>query len=376
MYRPGFIPLILLAGLLLGCSSGPRRAPAIGEAYVGPATLSLRRDLAPRSPETASLRHGDRVEIIQRRRRFVKVRTSQGAEGWTDTGQLLSSAQMADLNRLAQYASRLPSQGAATVYGGLNAHTEPDRQAPSLYRIREGELVEVVEHRLVPRVPLETRSVAPEPPKAAANPRRKSSENGKISPPPLPPAPRLPQNWLELSQRALPPQPAPAREAMPSKPAPMDDWSLVRLPNGRAGWVLMGMLRMNIPDEVAQYSEGHRITSYFSLGQVPDGGAVKHNWLWTTISKGLQPHQFDSFRYFVWSLRHHRYETAYIEKNLKGYHPVELHSVRVTIGKRVETMPGFSLIVEEKDGLRYRRTYIYQTYVVRLASKTRWETPK
>ena len=156
----------------------------------------------------------------------------------------------------------------------------------------------------------------------------------------------------------------------------MDDWSLVRLPNGRAGWVLMGMLRMNIPDEVAQYSEGHRITSYFSLGQVRDGGAVKHNWLWTTISKGLQPYQFDSFRYFVWSLRHHRYETAYIEKNLKGYYPVELHSVRVTSGKRAETMPGFSLIVEEKDGLRYRRTYIYQTYVVRLASKTRWEAPK
>jgi len=38
-------------------------------------------------------------------------------------------------------------------------------------------------------------------------------------------------------------------------------------------------------------------------------------------------------------------------------------------------MPGFSLIVEQQDGLRYRRTYAYQVYLVRLVSKTRWQPP-
>ena len=55
---------------------------------------------------------------------------------------------------------------------------------------------------------------------------------------------------------------------------------------------------------------------------------MKHNWLWTTIAKGLQPYEFDSARVFVWSQRRHRYETAYIERKLKGYYPVEVHADR------------------------------------------------
>jgi hypothetical protein len=55
---------------------------------------------------------------------------------------------------------------------------------------------------------------------------------------------------------------------------------------------------------------------------------------------------------------------------------VEVHSVQVRIGKRVETRPGFSVIVEETDGLRYRRTYAYQTYMVRLVSKEPLEPAK
>jgi hypothetical protein len=115
---------------------------------------------------------------------------------------------------------------------------------------------------------------------------------------------------------------------------------------------------------VAQYAEGHRITSYFSLGDVRDGDQVKHNWLWTTIAKGFEPYEFDSARVFIWSLRRHRYETAYIEKKLKGYYPVE---VRAEGG----TPPSFSLIVEEKDGARYRRTYAFQGYRVRMIAKVR-----
>jgi hypothetical protein len=186
----------------------------------------------------------------------------------------------------------------------------------------------------------------------------------------------LPDNWLELSK--FPPSPPPeepsARPGQPPKPAPLDDWTLVRLKNGRAGWVLMASLKMNIPDEVAQYSEGHRITSYFATGDVYDNGQLRHHWLWTTISNGRVPYEFDSFRYFIWNLRKHRYETAYVERNLKGYYPVEVGPVQATSGGKAETFPGFSLIVEE-DGVRYRKTYSYQVYLVRLVSKERIETP-
>ena len=116
----------------------------------------------------------------------------------------------------------------------------------------------------------------------------------------------------------------------------MDEWSLIRTASGQSGWVLTRRLVMAIPDEVAQYAEGHRIVSYFPLGEVRAGDEKKTTWLWTTIGAGTEPYDFDSFRVFVWSQRHHHYETAYIERNLKGYAPVLLQEVEFSARGKVE----------------------------------------
>ncbi len=137
----------------------------------------------------------------------------------------------------------------------------------------------------------------------------------------------------------------------------MDDWYLVRTKEGKAGWVLARMVSMGIPDEVAQYAEGHRITSYFPLGKVDDDGTIKQNWLWTTINKGGEEYEYDSFRVFVWSRRHHRYETAYIQRNVEGHFPTEVNSS----GEN----PSFTLLLDE-DGKLYRKTYIFNGYRVQL----------
>jgi len=141
----------------------------------------------------------------------------------------------------------------------------------------------------------------------------------------------------------------------------MDDWSLVRTPDGRAGWVLTRPLNMAIPDEVAQYAEGHRITSYFALGKVEDGDSVKNNWLWTTINKGSEPYEFDSFRIFVWSRKRHSYETSYIERNVIGHYPTEVNTSNAE--------PSFSLILEADDGHLYRKTYSFEGNRVRMVNK-------
>jgi hypothetical protein len=49
---------------------------------------------------------------------------------------------------------------------------------------------------------------------------------------------------------------------------------------------------------------------------------------------------------------------------------VRVHPVEAASGRRARTWPGFSLIVEEADGVRYRRTYACDNYIVRLVSKT------
>jgi hypothetical protein len=154
----------------------------------------------------------------------------------------------------------------------------------------------------------------------------------------------------------------------------MDDWSLVRTADNKAGWVLTRMLTMSIPDEVAQYAEGHRITSYFALRPNQEGDAVKNDWLWTTIAKGGEPYEFDSFRVFVWSHKHHRYETAYVERNVTGHYPIEV----INSG----SVPSFSLVLESDDGGLVRKTYSFEGFRVRLVRKEPYvaslagETPK
>jgi len=110
------------------------------------------------------------------------------------------------------------------------------------------------------------------------------------------------------------------------------------------------------------------------LGSVSDGDRQKDTWLWTTVSERGRPYDFDSFRVFVWSTRHHRYETEYIERNVVGFSPVEIQPVRFSGGKGKneaggETYAGFSVCVEKKDGQRSRRQYAVLNTHVRLAGE-------
>ena len=361
-----------LISFLVSCSDKPRPVASLGDAYVGPTSLNLRQELALKSAVSATVKHGDKLSIVEYKHRLVRVRTEQGAEGWTDMRQLLTPEQMAALRDLAHNASHAQSQGQAMVFESLNMHTEPSRTSPSFGQIPENGKVDVIAHKLTPRVQHdEVFTPAPvKPVNIRKKPKPKSTQT-RIGPPPRPPAPKLPGNWLALSitkpdspavpEGAPPAAPTPPPPAPPPVEVPMDDWNLVRTTDGKVGWVLTRPLSMAIPDEVAQYAEGHRITSYFPLGQVHDDDAVKNNWLWTTIVKGGQPYEFDSFRVFVWSLRHHRYETAYIERNVVGHYPVQVTNAGAA--------PSFSVVVDGDDGHLYRKTYAFDSYRIHMVAK-------
>jgi hypothetical protein len=368
--------------LLLGACGGgtARRAPSIGEAYVGPAELKLRADIPPESAAVATVRHGERLEILQQRRTsFLRVRAPNGAEGWVDARQLLGAEDMASLKELSGRAREMPSQGIATTYGELRVHTQPARGAPSFLALKAGDKVDVLANVTAPRADTRRQPLVPPAPKQPGKPAQKPAKAAKYPPPPMPKLPGPPADWLELSRTDLSDEPAPdAAEALPpAAPIPTDDWSLIRTPSGQAGWALTRALSMAIPDEVAQYAEGHRIVSYFALGETADGDQKKQQWLWTTIGGAPQPYDFDSFRVFVWSTRRHRYETAHIERNLKGYSPVLVGPVQMAGSKSqpAGAFPGFSICVQKADGQRRRREYAFLSNVVRFAGERPCEAP-
>lgn len=356
--------------LLASCRSGPSGPPPIGEAFAGPATLTLRQDLPLKSAVVATVKHGDRLDVLQTRRRFVQVRTAQGAVGWTESKQLLSTDQMQDVRRFSQATSNLPSQGAATAYEALNVHTEPSRTSPSFLQVPENASVQVIGHKLAPRTAAAVEAQAPlvqrKPLRVTKKSREREKASRRIPPPPAPQPPKPPANWQELSRPRLRDTELEQGEAKggpepAKKSAVMEDWSLIRTRDNKVGWVLSRMLSMSIPDEVAQYAEGHRITSYFPLSDIPEDGQMKHGWLWTTMSHGGQPFEFDGLRVFVWSTHHHRYETVYRERELKGFYPVE--ATKASGEKNAAAT--FSILVDS-DGQLMRRTYSFNGYRVSL----------
>jgi hypothetical protein len=343
-------------------------------AYVAPATVNLRSDLSQKNATVAVLKHGERVRIEDIRRRFIKVRTSAGAQGWLDAATLLTPEAMAKLQRDRAHALQLPSEGAAGVYEALNIHLEPSRQSPAFTQIPEGQSVEVLAQQLVPKTTGPARAPVFAIQRAIAiaaqqRPRREKKPRNTIKLPAAPPPPKPPADWLalsghpELNPDGTSKAPAPATPAEPEKPAVLESWTLVRTSTHETGWVLSRNLVMLIPDEVAQYAEGRRITSYFDLGEVPDEEkGPKHNWLWTTVSEQVH-FDFDSWRVFLWNRRRHRYETSYRQRDVEGYFPVHVDKADASTNLRT-----FQLILKTDTGQVLRNTYSFDGTRVRLTS--------
>ncbi len=355
---------ITLAALLLcvaACRTDRPRSAVLGEAYAGPATLTLREAISLKSPPVATVKHGDKLDIIGTRRRFVKVRTAGGAEGWTHERSLLTREEMESLRELREQAEQWPSHGEATTFGPLNVHTEPYRSSPSFTQIQEGEKVEMLRHKLVLRgePPPRKSLLSPAKPAPAKPLGRLRPEEPEIPPPPPPRPPPPPEGWADVSRRAAPAEAPEMRKGRkppgPPPPPPRDEWTLIRTRSGQCGWVLRNRLVLTLPDEILQHAEGKRITSFFQIGETRDREHVRPVWLWTTVDRRLSDYDFDSARVFVWNQRRQRYETGFIDRNWKGLFPVVVGPVSGPRGSG--PAPGFTLRIERGDGRIYRRSY-------------------
>jgi SH3-like domain-containing protein len=352
------LPPVLLLSALCGCNT--EKPETRQYAYVAPQSVNLRSQLNQKNSTVAVLKHGERVIVLDVRRRYVRLRTSKGEEGWLDSLDLLSPTDMQRIQRERERALALPSEGAATAYETANIHLEPNRQSPAFAQIPEGGSVSILGRKITPRAGTAPRpSIVLEKPRPALRRPRKERQNRTNLRPPKPPRPGPPANWQELwgvdrddGENAPADKPLPVGPARRAKSGVLDAWNLIRTKNNQVGWVLSRNLMMSIPDEVAQYAEGKHITSYFELGVVNDEKqGPKRNWLWTTASEGQSP-DFDSWRVFLWNRRRHRYETSYRQRDLEGYFPVHVDPPDPAVPGRT-----FQLITRDDDGKFRRRNY-------------------
>jgi len=288
-------------------------------AYVSGIKVDLRDHVVQAYQKTGTVKNGDRVEVLDHDRHFVKVRTATGAMGWVEQRYLVGQDVYDQIQKLTADNQNDPVQAQGTTRNDTNLHVEPGRDTEHLYQISSGEKLSVLK-----------RGTA-EKPGAVAPPARSAKPGG---------------NQPDKKQ-----------------PVPViEDWWLVRDSNNRVGWVLARMVDLDVPLDIAQYAEGQRIVAYFVLDQVQDGDKKVAQYLTVlTEPKDGLPFDFNQIRVFTWNVRHHRYETAYHER-VEGILPVTVS--QETFDKE-GLLPVFMIRVEDDKGNVTARKYKLNTPIVR-----------
>jgi len=307
--------LTLCASCVIFLTACRRHGRVLEVAYVSGVQVNLRDRVATAYERTGVVKNGDRVEVLDRDRRFIKVRTSAGQIGWMEQRFLVSQQVFDRLQKLTAESANDPVQAQGVTRNDTNLHVEPGRETEHLYQISTGE-----------KLALLKRGTAEKP------------------------------GAMAVAARA-------AEPGEKKEPAPViEDWWLVRDSHGRVGWVLGRMVDLDAPLDVAQYAEGQRIVAFFVLNQVQDGDKKVAQYLTVlTEPKDGLPFDFNQFRVFTWNVKHHRYETAYRER-IEGMLPVTVS--QGDFGKE-GMLPVFLVRVLDENGNVSERKYKLNTPIVR-----------
>ena len=335
-----------LALVLVACrSDSPANSNSKEMAYVAGSNVEFRSELGPETKVIGHLHSGDRVEILSRRPRWAEVRGATGQSGWVLQRSLVSQNIYDQFAKLYRETEVRPSQGRAKIRRDANLHLTPGRSTQVFYQLAENEEAEVVGHRAVPRggeADAASETSSEEPPEGApSDPTAPSPAPGDVATPDAAPRSAAPRN----------------------SPGNAEDWLLLRASRGRAGWVLETSADMDLPLEIAQYSEGLRIRAWFELYRENDNGEVHPWYLWATARSQGTSFDYDEIRVFVWDPKQHRYETSYRERGLNGFYPIMVGSEKTADGES----PTFRLQVQGSDGNRFQKNYFMLGRQVRTA---------
>jgi hypothetical protein len=304
---------------VLGISACNRKGRRVLEVdYVSAPQASLRDQVATIFNRVGVVKNGERVDVLDHEKRFSRVRTAGGLEGWIEDRYLVNQQIYDQIQQLTQETLADPVQAPAVLRNDTNLHVTPGRETEHLYQLSAGAKVSVLKRATAEKQP------------------------GMVV--------------------------APAKPGGKAPSPVMEDWWLVRDAQNRVGWVLARMVDEDVPLDIAQYAEGQRFVAFFVLDQVHDAGKegtdknVPQYLCALTEPHDGEPYDYDQIRVFTWNAKKHRYETAYREHGLNGVLPVTVTSENFD---KEGTLPVFILRVKDDAGNVSERKYKLNTPMVR-----------
>jgi hypothetical protein len=305
--------------------------------------MYLHDRVAAVSNRVAEVVNGQRLEVLEHGRRFLKVKTQKNEVGWIEDHAVIDTKAYDTFAQLASQHRQDPVVATATVRDDVYLHNLPGRETEHFYLLAGNSKVQLLARATVPKVaPATSKPAEPKQPPTAAGTKGTAPGPG---PAPIPAtAPARPVEKLIA--------PAPNAEDVPL--IIMEDWWLVRDTQGRAGWLLAGRVDVDMPDEVAAYAEGQRMVGAYVLTKVEDDEATTADHSvpeYVTVLSPPKPglsFDFDQVRVFTWSLKRHRYETAFRLHPIQGYLPIKVGSIPAPKGG---TLPTFSFQIANGDNL-------------------------
>ena len=383
-------------------------AGGLGSVYVVSRGTYIRDRLAAIANHVEDVRNGERLTVLQHDRRFYQVRTPDGKVGWLEEHAVIDQAEYDKFKALdAEHAQDAPV-ASAVLRDEIFLHLTPGRKAEHLYLLAANDKLQLLRRASVVKALSPQAMLAPKPlrvrraagARPAAKPQKREQGGSTV--------------WAQAPphpDRAVAPDLDPDAVWMAQ---PMEDWWLVRDSGGKVGWVLARGMDVDVPDEVAQYSEGHRIVGAYLLNTVLDNGEAPAKHVGPEAQKRMDkkaaaraartamprrhakgeaeeqaepagpaapvpvPHQvgqyvtltsefkdglpydWDQVRVFIWNARKHRYETAYRLREQQGYFPIAVGKEVVDkVGEEptftIQTTPD-GVVTQDEGGSFHART--------------------
>jgi hypothetical protein len=279
--------------------------------------------VAPVSNRVCQVVNGQPLQVLEHARRFLKVKTEKNEIGWIEERATIDEKTYDGFVQLAAESKNDPVAATATLRDDLAMHLLPGRETERFYLLPGNTKVQLLVRASAPKKAAEV--FGPLPSNTA-----KPAVGGKSTPPTSNAKPGAAK--------------APSAPVVETTPPDLEDWWLARDPQGRVGWLLASRMDVDVPDEVAQYAEGQRMVGAWVLTKVtdatastPDHQVAEYLTVLTPPTPG-QPFDFDQVRVFTWSLKHHRYETAFRVHPIQGYLPVRVFTQNTAGG----AVPAFS----------------------------------